>query len=382
MVPVAILGRSIFSTTIATTKAFVFLGLVLLGTASANAQSTTCLRLSNELAALSSGGGFSAGNPGKARQYERAVNDQKAQIAKTERAARQNNCNGGGFFQGNAGMCQRINSSLNQMYGNLKSLQSTLAQLNGGTNNRSGGNARRAAIQAELSANGCDGRIREQRSSGVQDQQPRRRTLLEQIFGVRTYREDGSRLGSQFDPDANLSSRYGTFRTLCVRRCDGYYFPISFSTVPDRFPNDEEACQSMCPGTDVALYFHAMPSQDSEDMISYRTEEPYAKLPNAFSYRKSVNNTCGCRTARTGLTEIAGGGAVREVTMEQRKTATLPLPVWRVDPGIDPEAAANANGNFTMEDVAQMALREETPVAIAPTNRPVRIVGPEFFPFQ
>ncbi len=350
---------------------------------SANAQSTTCLRLTNELAALSSGGGFSGGGSSKARQYERAVNDQKAQISKTERAARQNNCGaGGGFFSGNTGLCQRINSSLKQMYGNLKSLQSTLAQLSGGRNGSSGSSARRSAILAELSANGCDGRIREERSAGVQDQQPRRRTLLEQIFGVKTYREDGSRAGAQFDPDVNLTSRYGTFRTLCVRTCDGYYFPISFSTVPDRFPNDEEACQSMCPGTDVSLYFHAMPSQDSEDMISFRTDEPYANLPNAFSYRKSVNSACACRAPRTGLTEIAGGGAVREVTMEQQKSATLPLPVWRVDPGIDPEAAANANGNLTLEHIERMSRREETPVAVAPTNRPVRIVGPEFFPFQ
>lgn len=347
----------------------------------ASAQSTACLRLTNELAALSSGGGFSPGaNSPKAKQYDRAIRDQKAQIAKTERASRQNNCRGGGGFFGNAaGLCQRIGTSLKQMYGNLESLQATYSQLAAGGGKNSSG--RRAAILAEMSANGCDGRIRQERAS-IHDQAPRARNLLEQIFGVNTYREDGSRSGKDYQPDAQLSSRYGTFRTLCVRTCDGYYFPISFSTVPDHFPQDEQSCQSMCPGTDVSLYFHAMPAQDSEDMISYRTEEPYAQLPNAFSYRKSVNNSCACRAARTGFAEIAGGGAVKQVTMESRKAGTVPLPVWRVDPGIDPEAAANANGNLTLEALERMARRDEIPLAVSPSNRTIRIVGPAFFPVQ
>src|SRR5262249_30316969 len=46
----------------------------------------------------------------------------------------------------------------------------------------------------------------------------------------------------------------GTFRTVCVRTCDGFYFPISYSTSPDRFRDDEQACQRMCPATEVALY--------------------------------------------------------------------------------------------------------------------------------
>ena len=30
----------------------------------------------------------------------------------------------------------------------------------------------------------------------------------------------------------------GIFRTVCVRTCDGFYFPISYSTSPDRFRED------------------------------------------------------------------------------------------------------------------------------------------------
>ena len=42
----------------------------------------------------------------------------------------------------------------------------------------------------------------------------------------------------------------GTFRTICVRTCDGFYFPISYATSPDRFRDDEQTCQRMCPAAE------------------------------------------------------------------------------------------------------------------------------------
>ena len=37
---------------------------------------------------------------------------------------------------------------------------------------------------------------------------------------------------------------FATYRTLCVRLCDGYYFPVSFSTLPNHFQRDCGACAS------------------------------------------------------------------------------------------------------------------------------------------
>ena len=47
--------------------------------------------------------------------------------------------------------------------------------------------------------------------------------------------------GNQF---GNLP--FATYRTLCVRLCDGYYFPVSFSTLPNHFQRDSELCASQC----------------------------------------------------------------------------------------------------------------------------------------
>jgi len=359
-------------------------GLVAAGLAfvsDAAAQSAQCLRLVNELTALDSGGGFNAPSP-RFQQYDRAVRDQEAQIAKTRRAAQMNGC--GTLFGRGREICTRIDSSLQQMQGNLSELRRTRDQLSG----PSGGvtAARRQAILSEMGRQGC-----QRRELGsplhAQREQPRRLSLLEQIFGVRTYREDGRRGGFDIDPDTGLTSRYGTFRTLCVRKCDGYYFPISFSTVQDRFMQDDMTCQSMCPGTDVELYFHGMPGQESEDMISYRSGEPYANLSTAFNYRKEVDPACTCRFAMAGLEEIAGSGNIYEDGAEEKPEAepVIPLPIFRIDAGLDPESVSNTEGGLLSSNIDKLSGKPEP----APQNRPVaygdgriRVVGPEFFPVQ
>ena len=208
----------------------------------------------------------------------------------------------------------------------------------------------------------------------------RNRSLIEQIFGVRTY-SDGER------PGTYLSSRYNTFRTMCVRKKDGYYFPISFSTTPDRFEYDESVCQSKCGNTQVALYYHAMPDQDSQDMISFRGQEPYADLPNAFAYRKKFDPEASCRFTSGVFQEIAGSNGERNSRADQTGAilSRIATPAFRIDRSIDPESAANALGNFDATQIARLfAVPQKQQVArpAGSGNKNVRVVGPAFYPVQ
>ncbi|WP_436428603.1 DUF2865 domain-containing protein, partial [Enterococcus faecium] len=54
----------------------------------------------------------------------------------------------------------------------------------------------------------------------------------------------------------------GTYRTVCARSCDGFYFPISFATVPSRFPDDERTCKALCPASDATLFTYRNPGED------------------------------------------------------------------------------------------------------------------------
>src|SRR5690606_7810279 len=78
-------------------------------------------------------------------------------------------------------------------------------------------------------------------------------------------------------PDGRDANASGSYRTMCVRTCDGYYFPISFATSPANFARDEQACRARCPGARVELYTHA-PTAESDSMISM-TGMPYEELP-------------------------------------------------------------------------------------------------------
>ncbi|RTL66073.1 MAG: DUF2865 domain-containing protein [Hyphomicrobiales bacterium] len=84
-----------------------------------------------------------------------------------------------------------------------------------------------------------------------------------------------------------------TYRTLCVRMCDGYYFPISFSAPQERFAADAAQCQSRC-GSEARLFVHRNPGAAVEDMQDLQGRA-YAQLPSAFLYRTQYVANCKCR---------------------------------------------------------------------------------------
>jgi hypothetical protein len=89
---------------------------------------------------------------------------------------------------------------------------------------------------------------------------------------------------------------YATYRTICVRLCDGYYFPVSFSTLPNHFERDAEVCQSKC-AAPAELYYHQNPGAGVDQATSAMTNEPYTQLKSAFRYRKEFVAGCSCKMA-------------------------------------------------------------------------------------
>ncbi|AHB48451.1 hypothetical protein W911_08680 [Hyphomicrobium nitrativorans NL23] len=89
---------------------------------------------------------------------------------------------------------------------------------------------------------------------------------------------------------------YATYRTVCVRLCDGYYFPVSFSTLPNHFQRDEDVCQSRC-ASPAALYYHQNPGAGMEQAVAASTNEAYSQLKTAFRYRKEYVKGCSCKVA-------------------------------------------------------------------------------------
>ncbi|MBU2581569.1 MAG: DUF2865 domain-containing protein [Alphaproteobacteria bacterium] len=88
------------------------------------------------------------------------------------------------------------------------------------------------------------------------------------------------------------STSGGAYRTVCVRTCDGYYFPISGSASRSKFHDDAESCAERCGGG--RLYYLPRQSQDMGAMLDLEGRR-YDQLRNAFVYRKKLINGCACR---------------------------------------------------------------------------------------
>jgi hypothetical protein len=98
---------------------------------------------------------------------------------------------------------------------------------------------------------------------------------------------------------------FGASRAVCVRLCDGFFFPTS-STV-----GGDEACESQCPDAPVAMY--SQPGDAIENAVSL-TGERYADLPAALRNRATFDNACTCHRSydRSRVAEL-----LRDVTLRK-----------------------------------------------------------------
>jgi hypothetical protein len=86
---------------------------------------------------------------------------------------------------------------------------------------------------------------------------------------------------------------YGTYRTLCVRLCDGFYFPISDGVRRERLYSDSHQCSQRCDG-EARLFYYPTTGGSPETMVDLAGHR-YADLPNAFRYRKALVDACTCK---------------------------------------------------------------------------------------
>jgi hypothetical protein len=205
--------------------------------------------------------------------------------------------------------------------------------------------------------------------------------VLASLFGQTRLRTYNGIYGGSYGSGAYYGGAgYGTYRTLCVRTCDGYFFPISFSTVPDRFVADEQTCQAMCPGMEVKLYTYRNPGQEAADMVSIQGE-PYAALPTAFRYQNEFDASCKCGQPQVAslydqlAAQVAGLSA--PTPLAPPPMPLVPVPALRPPPGEDPETVANRAGGFTPAPPVQTD--QEVARIVTDGDRRIRIVGPEFY---
>ncbi|MEJ2377700.1 MAG: DUF2865 domain-containing protein, partial [Pseudolabrys sp.] len=280
--------------------------------------------------------------------------------------ARRMGCQNGGFFSifsNPPRACGPLNRRIEQQRDALDRMQNQLEQLHGGTAERAG---RRQSLLIALADNGCGQQYRAAARAGQQG------GFFDRLFGG----------GTIFTPESNAPMG-DTYRTICVRTCDGYYFPISFETTPGHFRQDEETCQRMCPAANVQLYTYHNPGQDVSQAVSLNGRL-YTELPTAFQYRKKLSADCSCRRPGESWYEALIGNGADASLAPGNTVVTDQNGKAQKQPGQQPPAAAAkgksakaSKGKATTPPPEAMV---EAPGPVDKTKRKVREVGPKFLP--
>ena len=187
--------------------------------------------------------------------------------------------------------CSAVNNQIAQTRANLDRVLADLQGVQGNTADREG---ERRNILVALGQSDCGSQYRQFANRGGGGPGG----FFDSLFGGSGPGAAGP--GSILTPNAPETTVGNTYRTLCVRTCDGFYFPISYSTVQSKFADDEKVCQAMCPASEVALYSHRNPGEDIAQAVSSGGRN-YSELPNAFAYRKAFNPSCACKAIGRNL---------------------------------------------------------------------------------
>ncbi len=286
------------------------------------------------------------------------------------------------------GGCQRVVNSGQRLSGDCRALANEILggrddynQLSASIQTGQAVAQQREAVLQQMARFGCDGR-----SSARFNEQPRRGRTPFQDFLDRVFGDEGRII----DDPYGSPYRQSTIRTVCVRMCDGYYWPISFATVEDYLGNDAAMCQQQCPGEDVELYFYHNPGENPEQMVSVNGQS-YTSLPNAFRYRKEYDASCGCKTPKTyGSIEYSSATDGRARASISIGDLTFPLPMRDPRRTIQPKVVQAIQvplprprppleGDPTPVSVASATDSSPDPASRVVTSgdRRVRIVGPD-----
>jgi hypothetical protein len=95
------------------------------------------------------------------------------------------------------------------------------------------------------------------------------------------------------DSDPVSQTARGGGKVICVKTCDGSYFPMG--NLPDGRGGADEMCQALCPGTEAVAY--SMPNSDEglRSAATIKGSRAYAALKTAFKFRTSFEPNCSCK---------------------------------------------------------------------------------------
>ena len=177
----------------------------------------------------------------------------------------------------------------------------------------------------------------------------------------------------------------GRYHSVCVRLCDGFFYPIHYSTYGSQLSQDAQTCQSNC-AAPAELYVYRNPGQEIEQAVSLNGSA-YVDLPVALRFRKEYVKGCSCKQAEYNPTEIEAANKQADADQpakgKTKATAAAPPPPEAPAPDAAPPAAAGDQQQPDLDitgsnepaappaaTAAAPAAAPPAPVAVPPAQKP------------
>ena len=315
------------------------------------AQTIDCNRLQQQIIAL---GPTGSADPARAQQFRDAVQRQAQELDRTVAYSNSIGCGRRQFlfFDDSPRECSAIGQQISRMRSNLEQLRQQAAQVGGD-------DATRRELVARFDS-ACRGQPQQRNAGG----------FFDNLFG-RSTPSNATDIPLEGDPLAPEEPGSGSF-AVCVRSCDGGFFPVSYSANRARYQELGELCQAMCPNVETQLFTMAF-GREVEQSVSAADGRPYSSLPNAGRFRTKYDPACTCKKAEQSWSEALGNAermlgrdSRRDQIVTPERAAELSRPqAPKAQPAKkpDPKAAAAAAAAADRDAAAEAAIGSQAPTA-------------------
>ncbi len=355
------------------------------GMSTALAQGLECTRLQAQIASMG------PGDANAAAGFADAARRQQYELERTQAYAQGIGCNAKQFlFFGSAppAQCGPLQTQIQRMRENVAALQAQ---------QRRAADGGRSELVARYNA-----------TCRAEQTLPVRANVIDRLLGVNAPAET---VIDPMDPAALDDPAKGGSKMVCVRTCDGGFFPLATSSRRGGAEGMADMCRALCPNVETRVFTYYA-SGDIDQAVGL-DGTPYKSLPNALKFRTKYDPACTCKPAdKSWVQALAEAEALlgrsrsdivvtpqKAEELSRASTAAPKTPPAKTPPGkpgapqvdttLAVEAAANARAPTASNDSAGIAANtggtaktyglkdgEVREQGTAAGTRKVRIVGP------
>jgi hypothetical protein len=238
------------------------------GSGAALAQGLDCGQLQGQISAMDRANAQT--NP-----YAGAARKQQGELARSMSYAHSIGCDRQQFlFFGRPPppQCPQLNAQIGRMRANLAQLEANAS--------RGANSPQRQALAARY-----DAYCRQQHQRG----------FFESLFGGGNPNPPPPGMPEGAPPPAAPTQQNprGGSEALCVRTCDGGFFPLVFSAQHTSPETLTDLCKASCPNAEVRVYTR-VPGQEVKTAVGL-DGTPYMDLPAALKFEKTYDPACTCK---------------------------------------------------------------------------------------